>query len=61
MVLPPGVIWGMPLCGVYPLVYKKGGVLDLTTGIIEKVIHFNGKTPSFYTIMYTQIFHKHIN
>ena len=27
----------------------------------EKVIDFNGKTPSFYNMMYTQIFHKHID
>ena len=44
-VLPPGVKWQMPLCGVYPLVSKKSDVLDFTIGMIKKVIHFNGKTP----------------
>ena len=28
--------------------------------LIKKVTHFNGKTPSFYNMMNTQIFHKHI-
>ena len=42
-VLPPGVIWQMPLCGVYPLV-SKGGVLDFTIGMLKKVIHFNGES-----------------
>ena len=37
-----------------------GGVLDITLGMIRKVTHFNGKTPLFYNMMYTQIFHKHI-
>ena len=33
-VLPPGVIWRMPLCGVYPqVVFKKSGVLDFTIGM----------------------------
>ena len=35
-------------------------MLDITIGMIKKVIHFNGKTPSFYNMMYTQIFHEHI-
>ena len=38
----------------------KSGVLDITIGMIKKVNHFNNKTPSFYNMMYTQIFHKHI-
>ena len=43
----------------------KSGVLDITDnekekGMTKKVIHFNGKTPSFYNMMYIQIFHKHI-
>ena len=38
----------------------KNGVLDITIGMIKKVIHFNGETPSFYNMMYIQIFHKHI-
>ena len=38
-VLPPGVIWWMPLGGVYPLVSKKSGVLDFTIGMIKKIIH----------------------
>ena len=42
-VLPPGVKWRMPLCGVYPLVSEKSGVLDFTMGMIKKVIHSNGK------------------
>ena len=46
-VLPPDVIWRMPLCGVYPLVSKKSGVLDFTIGVIKKVVHFNGERPSF--------------
>ena len=37
-----------------------GGVLNIAIGMIKKVIHFDGKTPSFYNMMYTQIFHKHI-
>ena len=37
-----------------------GGVLHITIGMIRKVTHFNGKTPLFYNMMYTQIFHKHI-
>ena len=35
-VLPPDVIWRMPLCGVYPLVSKKSGVLDIPY-IIKKI------------------------
>ena len=31
----------------------------ITIGMIKKVIHFNDKTPSFYNMMYTQIFNKH--
>ena len=46
-VLPPGVILRMPLCGVYPLVSKKSGVLNFTRGMIKKVIHFDGESPSF--------------
>ena len=30
-------------------------MLDITIGMIKKVKHFNGKTPSFYNMMYTQI------
>ena len=56
-VLPPSVTWYMPLCGVYPLVSKKSGVLDFTIGMIKKVIHFNGESPSFCNIMYIQMFH----
>ena len=51
MVLPPGVKWQMPLCGVYPLVSKKTDVLDFTIGMIKKGIHFNGKSPSFCNMM----------
>ena len=29
-------------------------MLDITLGMIKKVIHFNGKTPSFYNMMYTK-------
>ena len=47
-------------CGVYLLLSIKSGVLDITIVMIKKVIHFNGKTPSFYNMMYIQIFHKHI-
>ena len=50
----------MSLCGVYLFMSIKSGVLDITIGMIKKVIHFNGNTPSFY-MMYTQIFHKHIS
>ena len=50
-VLPPGVIWQMPLCGVYPLVSKKSGVLDFTIGMIKKVLYFNGESPSFCNMM----------
>ena len=50
-VLPPGVILRMPLCGVYPLVSKKSSVLDFTMGMIKKVIHFDGESPSFRNIM----------
>ena len=35
--LPLGVIWRMPLCGVYLLVSKKSGVLDFTIGMIKNV------------------------
>ena len=49
---------GERLCGVYLLLSIRSGVLDITMGIIKKVIHFNGKTHSFYNMMYTQIFHK---
>ena len=41
----------MPLCGVYPLVSKKSGGLDFTMGMIKKVIHFNGESPSFCNMM----------
>ena len=50
-VLPPGVIWRMPLCGVYPLGSIKSGVLDITIGMIKKVIHSNGESPSFCNMM----------
>ena len=50
-VLPPGVIWQMPLCGVYPLVSKKSGVLDFTIGMIKKVLYFNGESSSFCNMM----------
>ena len=50
-VLPPGVKWPMPLCGVYPLMSKKSGVLDFTIEMIKKVIHFNGESPSFCNMM----------
>ena len=36
-------------------------MLDITRGMVKKVIHFNSKTPSFYNKMYTQIFHEHIS
>ena len=49
------------LFGVYLLLYIKSDVLDITMGMIKKVIHFNGKTPSFYNMEYTQIFLKHIH
>ena len=29
-VLPPGVIWRMPLCGVYLLMSIKSGMMDFT-------------------------------
>ena len=29
-------------------------MIDITIGMIKKVIHLNGKTPSFYNMMYTQ-------
>ena len=35
-VLPLGIIWRMSLCGVYPLVSEKSGVLDFTIGMIKK-------------------------
>ena len=54
-VLPPGVIimanastWCLPTNQVMS---KKSGVLDFTIGMIKKVIHFNGKSPSFCNIM----------
>ena len=50
-VLPPGVIWRMPLCGIYLLVSKKSGVLDFTIGMIKNVIHFNSESPSFCNMM----------
>ena len=50
-VLPPGAIVGMPLCGVYPLVSKKSGVLDFTIGMIQNVVHFNSESPSFCNMM----------
>ena len=56
-VLAPGVIWQMPLCGVYRLVSKNIGVLDFTIGMVKKVIHFNGKSPSFCNMMLIQMFH----
>ena len=34
-VLPPGVKWRIPPCGVYPLVSKKSGVLDFTIVLIK--------------------------
>ena len=34
-------------------------MLDITIGMIKKVIHFNGKTSLFYNVMHTQIFHEH--
>ena len=46
-VLPTGVIWRMPLCGVYLIMSKKSGVLEFTIGMVKKVIHFNGKSPTF--------------
>ena len=49
------------LCGVYLLLYIKSDVLDITMDMIKKVKHFNGKTPSFYNMEYTQIVHKHIH
>ena len=48
-VLPPGVLW-MPLCGAYLLLSISSGVLDITLGMIQKVIHFNCKNPSLYMI-----------
>ena len=39
-VLPPGVLWQMPLCDIYLLKsIMKSGVLDFTIGMIKKVIH----------------------
>ena len=46
---------------VYLILSIRSGVLDIIIGMIEKVIYFNSKTPSFYNMTYTQIFHKHIN
>ena len=54
---PPGVIWRIPVCVVYPLVSKKSGVMDFTVGMIKKVIHFNGENPSFCNMMQIQMFH----
>ena len=34
-------------------------MLDISIGIIKKVIHFKGKTPSFYNMTYIQIFHNY--
>ena len=42
-VLPLGVKWQMPLCGVYPLVSKKSDVSEFTIGMIKKVIHSTAK------------------
>ena len=50
-VLPPGVLWQMPLCGVYILMSIKSGVLYFTIGMIKKVIHFNGESASFCNMM----------
>ena len=50
-VLPPDVLWCMSLCGVYPLMSKKRGVLDFTIRMIKKVIRFNGISPSFCNMM----------
>ena len=44
-VLPPDVIWLMPLYGVYLLMSKKSGVFGI--GMIKKIIHFNCESPSF--------------
>ena len=42
----------MPLCVVYLLMSIKSGVLDFTIiGMIKKVIHFNGESPSFCDVM----------
>ena len=35
---------------VYLLLSIKSSVLDITIGMIKKVIHSNGKNPSFYNI-----------
>ena len=48
------------MVSVYLPLPIRSGMLDVTIGMIKKVIHFNGKTLSCYN-MYTQIFHKHIN
>ena len=46
-VLPPGVLWRMPLCCVYLLISIKSGVLDFAVlGMIKKVIHFNDESPT---------------
>ena len=49
--LPPGVICRMPLCGVYLLLSIKSGVLDFTIGMIKKITHLNGESPSFCIMM----------
>ena len=50
-VLPHGVILQMSPFGVYPLESKKSGVLDFTIEMKKKVIHINGKKPSFCNMM----------
>ena len=39
------------LFGVYLLMSIKDGLLDITKGMIKKVIYFSGKKPSFYSMI----------
>ena len=51
----------MPLCGGYLLLSIKSDVLEITVGMIKKVIHFNGKNHLFYDMISPTMFDLHIN
>ena len=42
------------------IVSIKGGMLDLTVGVVKKVIYFNRENHSFSNILLTQIIQLHI-
>ena len=45
------VLYGESLYVVLPTSVQKSGVLDFNIGIIKKVIHFNGESPSLCNMM----------